>query len=221
MDKIFKEFLKEKKSILEIGCGGSLWLPYFKKMYDLEISGIDYSDDGIELSKKILKLNDCDGELYKTDFTLKNNNLENKFDYLVSFGVVEHFDNLDSIFLKLQEYLLVNGKIITIIPNFSSYLGNIQKIINKKVYEIHNIYTLEDLVIAQQNCGMKILYKDYVDFFDLSVINFDSLRFSKEILRLITVFNFGLSFFNRFNLFGNKFREKLSSYIVTVAEKQN
>jgi len=40
--------------LIEIGCGGSRWLPYFHHAFGYEVSGIDYTMSGVKLSKLIL-----------------------------------------------------------------------------------------------------------------------------------------------------------------------
>src|SRR5689334_3068852 len=54
------EHLKNRgyKNLLEVGCGSSGWLPYFAKKYNLEVSGIDYSEIGCKLAEENLKMLD-------------------------------------------------------------------------------------------------------------------------------------------------------------------
>ena len=40
----FNKISTQGKTLLEIGCGGSNWLPYFAREYNFIIAGLDYSE---------------------------------------------------------------------------------------------------------------------------------------------------------------------------------
>src|SRR5579871_3084155 len=42
-------------SLLEIGCGGSRFLPYFARSFGFTVSGLDYSATGCEQARRVLK----------------------------------------------------------------------------------------------------------------------------------------------------------------------
>ena len=48
------------KKILEVGCGDSVWLPYFKSEYGFDIYGLDYSPQGCDRANHILQENDIE-----------------------------------------------------------------------------------------------------------------------------------------------------------------
>ena len=53
--RTFEGIETKRIKILEIGCGNSAWLPYFNKYWGMEVSGLDYSDEGCRKSKSILE----------------------------------------------------------------------------------------------------------------------------------------------------------------------
>src|SRR5687768_8887760 len=41
--------------LLEVGCGGSIWLPYFAREHGFEVTGLDYSEQGCAAAEHVLK----------------------------------------------------------------------------------------------------------------------------------------------------------------------
>lgn len=76
--------------MLEVGCGGSRWLPFFAN-HGFRVTGIDYSALGCEQARAILDREHISGDIYERDAFGANSDLVGGFDVVVSFGVVEHF----------------------------------------------------------------------------------------------------------------------------------
>ncbi len=53
--------------LIEIGCGGSRWLPYFHRTFGYAVSGIDYSVEGTRLSQLILDKAGTSGRIVQSD----------------------------------------------------------------------------------------------------------------------------------------------------------
>jgi len=113
----------KKYSIIELGCGGSSYLPYIQKKYkNLEIFGLDKSLSGCQSTNIVLNKDSFSGcivcgDIFKTPF-------KKKFDIVFSVGLIEHFDNPKLILEKHVELLKPGGLLICIIPNFIGFQGN-------------------------------------------------------------------------------------------------
>src|SRR5574341_437658 len=59
---------KHAVRLLEMGCGNSLWLPYFAKKLNYVVSGIDYTEDGCRLAEANLSAVGRQGDIYCRDF---------------------------------------------------------------------------------------------------------------------------------------------------------
>jgi 2-polyprenyl-3-methyl-5-hydroxy-6-metoxy-1,4-benzoquinol methylase len=197
---VFKEFFNNQETIgkkfLEVGCGNSVWLPYFAKHYGFQISGLDYSEMGCIQSREILKRDGVDGGIVCGDMFNPPSQLIGNFDFVISMGVVEHFTNTESTIASLTKFLKPNGILITTIPNITGITGLLQKLINKPVYDIHIPLSKVKLIKAMEN-NLSILYSAYIGSVSLSV-NLDEkdkpvkfLFFKKVIAKVliwITVF---------------------------------
>src|SRR5687768_7548575 len=53
------------QQLLEIGCGGSRWLPYFAVEHGLKVTGVDYAPLGCALARRVLDKEGVKGEIFE------------------------------------------------------------------------------------------------------------------------------------------------------------
>jgi 2-polyprenyl-3-methyl-5-hydroxy-6-metoxy-1,4-benzoquinol methylase len=159
---VFSSIKNKQQQLIEIGCGNSTWLSYFHKNFGFEVSGIDYSEYGCEQTKKILARDGVPGNIYLGDLFNAPENLIGKFDVVCSFGVVEHFNDTRDVLEHIGKFLKPGGILITTIPNLTGITGTLQKWMNKPVYDIHKVMTLEDISGYVKEAGFEIIQKDLV-----------------------------------------------------------
>lgn len=163
----------EGKSFLEIGCGSSGWLPYFQKRYKLIISGLDYSDIGCELARRNLEMQEIPyEEIYCKDFLAKDFTINKKFDFIFSYGVVEHFNDTTEIISIFKKLLAPGGKIITLVPNLNGFNGLVTKKFLTDIYLLHKVINNNELKSFHINNGLRIVKSDYVGTFSIAVFPF-------------------------------------------------
>lgn len=163
-DAFFKKHIdkgKEKK-LIELGCGNSVWLPYFYKNFNLDVSGLDYSDLGCERSRFILKKYNTPGRIFEGDLFYPPEELKGKFDYVVSFGVIEHFRDTVEVLKAHAKYLNISGKIIVSVPNMCGFTGWYQKVMNRAVYDTHVPIDKNHLEEALLKAGFKNIEVQYI-----------------------------------------------------------
>ncbi|WP_282781030.1 class I SAM-dependent methyltransferase [Phaeodactylibacter xiamenensis] len=107
--------LKKKEKgfrILEVGAGNGMFIKsILKNLTSKEnIFCTEYSSYGLQELKK-LGVN-C----FSDD--IRNINFENKFDVICLFQVLEHLDDLDSLFSKLDSLLNQGGDLFIAVPNY-------------------------------------------------------------------------------------------------------
>lgn len=142
---------------LELGCGTSIWLPYFAREFGFKVSGIDYSEIGCRQEKQILKQAGVEGEIVCTDFFNPPANLLEKFDYVYSGGVAEHFTPTEDCLSAFAAFLKPGGTMITTIPNMTGAVGWLQKTASRSVFDTHVLLTDEALQAAHEKVGLEIV----------------------------------------------------------------
>jgi 2-polyprenyl-3-methyl-5-hydroxy-6-metoxy-1,4-benzoquinol methylase len=226
------EVLKDSKgkSFLEIGCGSSGWLPYFKKRYNLKISGLDYSKVGCSIAEENLRLQGLPfDEIYCKDFLEKDFSLPKRFNFIFSYGVVEHFKDTEEVLAIFAQLLEPGGVMITLVPNLNGLNGYVTKTLMPEIYAIHKIINNKELASFHRGIGLKVLKSNYVGTLSLAVLPFANstnwfLRKNtfrrKAFLKLVSVLDRGFSAFFKFT--GINIPSQLfSPYIICIAQNKN
>jgi len=181
-DGLFRDvFLPQERSdrmlqIVEVGCARSAWLPYFAKEFGLRVTGIDYSAIGCDQARSVLAKEGIDGEIISADIMHPPDRLLRQFDYLVSFGVAEHFEATDQCLRACASFLRAGGKMVTIIPNMKGLVGSLQKLLDREVYDVHVPLDSALLRLAHETAGLKISRCEYFCFLNAGVLNLNRIR---------------------------------------------
>lgn len=154
------------KSILEVGCGNSIWLPYIAEKYNIDVYGIDYSENGCMLVKQRLKKKQDRDRIFCINiYDKENRNKIPKVDMLFSLGVVEHFADANEVISIFKEMVNENGIIVTEVPNITGINWLISKIYQPRVLEKHIIHTIDSLSKIYDKNGIKVIQADYLGEF--------------------------------------------------------
>jgi 2-polyprenyl-3-methyl-5-hydroxy-6-metoxy-1,4-benzoquinol methylase len=222
--KILNKIETKNKSILEVGCGNSVWLPYFAKHFGLKVSGLDYSEYGCETESAILKRDSVEGNIYHGDMFTPPDELLGKFDFVLSMGVIEHFSDTTNVVRTLAKFLKPGGMLITTLPNHTGVLGLLQKLFNKPVYDIHYIIDKSDVENAVTKAGLKLHHSQYAVSGGF-MVNLEAkdkpLRFAifrKMGAKVLVVITFAWWFINR-SIFRLPENKTFSPAIINIAKK--
>lgn len=172
------------KRILEIGCGDSGWLPYFAKRWGFSVSGLDYSPVGCERAADLAKRSGVDAEITCADLFAPPLALENRFDVVISMGVVEHFENTAGALKALGRFLNDGGILVTTIPNLAGIDGTLLKLINRAVYDMHLPLDAPALAAAHAKAGLDLVTNEYLVGLNLGIVNAAGLDPAKLTTKL-------------------------------------
>lgn len=160
------------KSILEVGAGGSQWLPFLAQQNSTSsFTGLDYAEAGCKELEERAILAKVNIKIVQADLFEPPESLLGKYDLVITFGVVEHFDDLENALRALVKYLKPGGKLYTIIPNMAGSIGTLTRWLNKDVYDIHNPHNLQDLVKGHNKAGLAIEKANYLCSTDFGVLS--------------------------------------------------
>lgn len=171
-----KDRLLPGATLLEIGCGGSQWLPAFAKRFDVYVSGIDYSEQGCASARAILEKAGVMGGIVQADLFDPPAGMKEGYDLVVSFGVLEHFQDTEGCLAAMAGYLKPSGRLVTVIPNMTGMVGWFQKLMDPAVYAMHVPLTKKDLMAAHTACGLQTIFCNYCLPFHLGVVNMSRLK---------------------------------------------
>jgi SAM-dependent methyltransferase len=192
-DAFFRRHLQGAagRTMLEVGCAQSSWLPYFHLAYGCRVVGIDYSPTGCRMSRQLLDGAGVAGEVHERDLFADNSDLEGTFDFLFSLGFIEHFEDTVGTLVRMRRFLKPGGTILTIVPNFPGWLGAIQKKVYPEVYGMHILLDLPDLERVHRMAGFTTVESSYLGSIASEVVKYPTptpvpLRILRKALKTIT-----------------------------------
>lgn len=175
---LFREYLDRPGTpmrVLEVGCARSAWLPYFALEFGSEIAGLDYSPLGCRQSEETLRRAGVTGEIACADLFDPPAHMRGAFDVVVTFGVVEHFDDTAACVAALGVLLRPGGRVITIIPNNTGAVGWLQRTINRPVFDLHVVLDADQLGDAHRAAGLEVERAEYLVSTHFAVTNLNDV----------------------------------------------
>lgn len=153
--------------VLEVGCAPGKWLAFMAKEFDLQPSGIEYSEAGMKATLenfKILGLSPA--AIFTGDFFQLSP--PRQFDAVMSLGFIEHFSDVDSVIERHLQWLKPGGVLILGIPNFNGMYLPIQRILGGEILEKHNlnIMNLEYFRGVAKRFNLEPIFLDHIGSFD-------------------------------------------------------
>lgn len=143
--------------LVEVGCAGSKWLPYFNRQFGFEVTGIDYSEAGCALTERILDAEGVSGETIRASMFDPPPHALGRFDVVVTFGLVEHFDDTAAAIGHLGGLLVPGGTMVTVVPNMYGSIGAVQRVLNRPVYDKHVALDPDELAAAHRGAGLEVV----------------------------------------------------------------
>lgn len=166
--------LQSAESIIEVGCAPGAWLRYMAEEFNLQISGIDYSEVGVQLTRENLSQAQLDVELLQLDF-MEDALPKERWDVAYSMGFIEHFTDLDEVIARHARLVKPGGKVIVFAPNLKSAVGRAKGIIDAKNMALHVLVDKPGLSNAAIRCGLEIEWCDYLGPLNLFFIHMPQL----------------------------------------------
>jgi cyclopropane fatty-acyl-phospholipid synthase-like methyltransferase len=158
--------------LLEVGCARSRWLPYFAAEYGYEVTGLDYSTMGCEQARQILAAAGVEGRIVEGDLFSPPEDLLEAFEVVVSFGLVEHFEDTAAATEALGRFLVPGGTLVTVIPNLGgSLIALIQRFVNRPVFDVHVPLDRRQLAEAHRAAGLDLRSCGYFLGVNWNVVN--------------------------------------------------
>jgi SAM-dependent methyltransferase len=173
LERVFRRWLGYGRGqrLLEVGCGSSLWLPYFAKQFGMEVTGLDYSDIGLARSREILRRNNVQASLRKADLRDGPGKDRESFDAVFSLGLVEHFERPDGVLAILKEFVRPGGLLLTWIPNTGGFISRTNPLLNRNYRGFYSRLDLPTIRTYHQALGFDILQSSYLQFLDLNFLD--------------------------------------------------
>lgn len=212
-DLLFKNG-SEDKSLIEIGGYPGRYLAYLADKYKVNPTCLDFNSDAGQIKNTFEAMGITNFELIQRDFLKFYPEI--KYDFLISMGFIEHFENFDEVLDKHVDCLKPGGRMLISVPNmrylkkYYAYLCDYQNL------KAHNLKCMSINIFknfAERN-RLKVLTLQYFGPFPFGV--HQKLNLAQKILFKTTRFIFK----KNINPYLMKHPSKyLSSSIIGVYEK--
>jgi len=154
---VSQHITKKTNRVLELGSGSCLLITLLSIKYkNVSFSGIDPNIDGFSIYSKIKnKL------IQKFDLNITNKydspKISGKYDLIFAIDMIEHVENVETIFSFVKKHLAKDGKFIVICPNASFWYEphfSLPIIINKKFTYLFFKNYIEKSEIKNDSIGL-------------------------------------------------------------------
>ncbi len=215
----------ENYKLIEIGCSPGTNIVDFHSVFGGVPFGVDYSATGVNLTKETFRRNKFDANnVILSDFLSKDfqNEFREKFDIVMSFGLVEHFENGREATENHLNLLKRGGYLIISIPNFRGFNGVAGSIISKDSLKIHNLDTMRIRQFESMFDSEKIhkIQCCYYGIFSFNLYNVPDSSKKKYTVRLLYLIQFAIDrLLEKFLMSSNIECSVLSPYLVYIGRK--
>ena len=228
-DVIYEKYMPKTKGVkvLEVGSAPGKNLIRLNQRFGFIPYGVEYSDKGVELNRKIFIAHNINPDhVIHADFL--SNDFQKQysryFDIVLSAGFIEHFEDVRDIIEKHINLLTEDGYLIVSIPNLRGANYVWQWILNRELLSMHNVNIMQKREFSQifDKVCLSTLFCDYYGTFNFGLFitkGNSPLRFvltSCKILQLILNMVFRLLFRN-----GGAESRLFSPYLLFIGVKKS
>jgi 2-polyprenyl-3-methyl-5-hydroxy-6-metoxy-1,4-benzoquinol methylase len=146
--------------IFEVGCAPGGWLAYFALNFGLQVHGIEYVEEGAQLTRQNLNLLGIEAKIICDDFfscSLPTSN----YDVVFSRGFIEHFSETQVVINRLASLARAGGLIVTTVPNFVGLNGSIRKVLAPESYAAHVKMDVKKMRDMHEAAGFSTYFCNY------------------------------------------------------------
>jgi SAM-dependent methyltransferase len=147
---ILTELIKEKKikNAIELGGFPGYYATWLKKYQGLDTTLFDYFiHEGI-IEQLLIKNGLKPGDINIIEADLFEYKPVKLYDLVLSFGLIEHFNDTKAIIETHLQFLKPGGVLFITLPNFKSINGWIQRNFDRENYDKHNIDSMNPQKLA-------------------------------------------------------------------------
>lgn len=161
------------KSLCDLGCGSGYLLSSIKSK-NLFLTGVENDDTAIKMASKYAKI-------LKRDLNKKNFSIQEKFDVVVCYHVIEHIKKPENLINNIKKIIKKNGILIIGTPDFDSAMARYFK---NKFRLLHDpthisLFSTDSLLRFLRDNKFKILKIEF-PYFETNYFN------KKNILQLFS-----------------------------------
>ena len=182
-DNFWEQFFgtnHKDKTLIEIGGYPGRYLAYLADKYKVKPICLDYNSEVKHIEEVFKTMGVKDFSILQEDFTTFKT--QKTYDFVLSNGFIEHFDDYDSVLDYHVDYMHDDSKLFVMIPNKRGYIRFYKYLIDYKNLKVHNLKCMHLRVFrdfADRN-NLKINHLSYYGGFPIS--SHQELNFIQKLI---------------------------------------
>jgi SAM-dependent methyltransferase len=140
---------KKLKTAIELGGFPGYYATYLKKYLNLDTTLFDYFIHEGLINQLLDKNGLKPGDINVIEADLFEYKTEKLYDLVLSFGLIEHFNDTKAVIETHLQFLKPGGVLFITLPNFKSVNGWVQRKFDRENYDKHNISSMEPKLLAE------------------------------------------------------------------------
>jgi SAM-dependent methyltransferase len=156
-------------SVLEVGGAPGQYLAYLRRRCLYRCSILDYSAPGCALAKRNFRALGTELAVYECDLLAAE--LTDRFDFVYSLGLIEHFVDYAAAVAAHAKLVKSGGTLLIGVPNFRGVNGWFARRIDRGRFESHNLEAMNAKAwdSFEQSLGLQRLFRGHVGGFEPGV----------------------------------------------------
>ncbi|HEX2456934.1 MAG TPA: class I SAM-dependent methyltransferase [Vicinamibacterales bacterium] len=148
LQRVIEPHVQAGMRYLELGCAPGKMLAWVASDLHADVSGLDYSQRGIEWARRLFDTLGLRADLrcedvWSTTFT------PGVFDVVFSAGLIEHFDDPRSLVRLHVTLLKPGGRALITVPNYGGVYGRLQGWFDPDNLALHNLSIMSTEALAR------------------------------------------------------------------------
>ncbi|WP_158798579.1 bifunctional 2-polyprenyl-6-hydroxyphenol methylase/3-demethylubiquinol 3-O-methyltransferase UbiG [Pedobacter sp. L105] len=160
---------RQVKTAIELGGFPGYYAVFLKKYFKLDVTLLDYFVHQ-PVTNALLEANELkESDIHIIETDLFNHKEVQRYDLVLSCGLIEHFNDTDDIIQRHIHFLKPGGTLLITLPNFKALNGWFQKVFDKANYDKHNIHCMDPELLASisRKAGLEVVQSKYFGHFSL------------------------------------------------------
>ena len=212
--------------LLEVGSAPGDHLAFINKTYGLDVYGVEYAQDGVDINRQTFVQNGLDpdhvifADFFSPEFQTRYGQF---FDFVLSRGFIEHFDDPADVIGKHLSLLKPGGTLIVTVPNFIGAVYPLQYVLYRDLLDRHNLNLMREDAFARTFARPDLtqIYCGYYGGFTLGLIEVEpDARVKGKMLGALRKLQMPLNAAMRLTFGDRGIRNRLfTSHLLYVGEK--
>jgi SAM-dependent methyltransferase len=176
VQRLLKAQVAPGARVLEIGFAPGKLLAYVAKSLGAQVSGLDYSENGVAFARRLFAVLDLQAD-FRCEDIFATTFQPGTFDLVYSVGLIEHFNDPRKIVRCHVELLRPGGTALILIPDYSGIYGRLQRYFDAHILDLHNLRIMSPEAMLELAPDDLV---DHVDAFRSGKLNSGLVTFERK-----------------------------------------